>query len=255
MHRLHKKNYQYYEDINHALLSMIPKDKFILDVGCGFGYLGKQLKKKGNTVYGIDIASEVEEQASKRLDKFFLGDAVNPRNLPAELKKNSFDIIVFADVLEHIYDPYTVFSYYSKLLKPDGSIYVSIPNVAIWAMRLGLLFGCFNYTDTGTLDRTHIRFFTKSALYELVDSLGFEVREFNLNPGIIRPLVPLIKKLMFMHSAKHTSKPHDPKSIINSSSFKIYEKYLMPIEKLFSRLWPSLFAFQFVVRVTKKKHE
>jgi len=80
-------------------------------------------------------------------------------------------------------------------------VLISLPNVAIWNVRLELLFGRFRYQDTGTLDRTHIRFFTRRSFRELLASCGLEVARSRITPGILRPFVPLIKLLFSRFTA------------------------------------------------------
>ena len=87
-------------------------------------------------------------------------------------------MIVFGDVLEHLLDPATVLTSSLELLRPGGSIVISIPNVAHGAVRLALLQGRWNYTDTGLLDKTHIRFFTLTPCSRCWSRPGLSVTEF-----------------------------------------------------------------------------
>ena len=75
--------------------------------------------------------------------------------------RQQFDVILFSDMLEHLADPLDVLMRHYQLLAPGGQMLISLPNVAIWNVRLALLLGRFEYGDTGTLDRTHMRFFTR----------------------------------------------------------------------------------------------
>ena len=86
-----------------------------------------------------------------------------------------YDVVLFGDTLEHLPDPGAVLARLRSRLKPGGALVVSLPNVANWAIRLSLLAGRFRYTDRGILDRTHLRFFTRRTLIELLEGAGFRV--------------------------------------------------------------------------------
>ena len=84
-----------------------------------------------------------------------------------------FDVVVFADVLEHLRDPLPVLRRAATLLAPGGAVLVSVPNIAHGDLRLNLLRGRFDYTPTGLLDDTHTRFFTRETLLDFVNAGGF----------------------------------------------------------------------------------
>jgi SAM-dependent methyltransferase len=86
------------------------------------------------------------------------------------------DIIICADVLEHLRDPWTVLAWLRTLPAPGGRAVISVPNIAHWTARRALLRGRFDYTDFGLLDRTHLRFFTRATAAELARRAGFAVR-------------------------------------------------------------------------------
>ena len=88
----------------------------------------------------------------------------------------SYDVLLFGDTLEHLADPVSVLRRLSTHLAADGTLIVSVPNVANWAIRLMLLSGRFRYTDRGILDRTHLRFYTRRTLVEMIESAGFRVQ-------------------------------------------------------------------------------
>lgn len=88
-----------------------------------------------------------------------------------------YDLLLFGDTLEHVPDPVIVLRTLANKLRPRGTLVVSIPNVANWAVRLGLLAGRFRYTDRGILDRTHLRFYTRRTVVEMIEQAGFIVDE------------------------------------------------------------------------------
>ena len=87
-----------------------------------------------------------------------------------------FDVVVCADVLEHFAKPESLLERIREWLKPGGTLFVSLPNVANVTVRAGLLFGRFQYADRGILDRTHLTFFTRRTAVELLERQGFRVR-------------------------------------------------------------------------------
>src|SRR5439155_6123933 len=85
------------------------------------------------------------------------------------------DVILFGDVLEHTRYPDRILLEAKALVKPGGQIIVSVPNVAHWRIRLGLLLGRFAYSDSGILDRTHLRFYTLRSARALLANAGYRV--------------------------------------------------------------------------------
>ncbi len=133
-------------------------------------------------------------KASTRLAAAYAADITRPQDYPFD-SEPGFDVILFSDILEHVYDPVAVLRSHLEFLKPGGHVLISLPNIAIWNVRLELLFGRFRYQDTGTLDRTHIRFFNRRSFRELLTDCGLEMERSSITPGILRPFVPLIKLL------------------------------------------------------------
>jgi 2-polyprenyl-3-methyl-5-hydroxy-6-metoxy-1,4-benzoquinol methylase/glycosyltransferase involved in cell wall biosynthesis len=146
----------------------------VLEVGCSVGYFGESLKSLGHYVWGIEPHEEAALEASKVLDRVYVGDVASffVEN-PSEL----FDVIVFGDVLEHIADPVSVLKTCRNHLTYQGKIIASIPNVSHLAIRAMLLEGRWNYSDLGILDRTHLRFFTRSSAIDLFSDSGYVVQK------------------------------------------------------------------------------
>ena len=158
--------YPYFEDVNWGLLRLWGdrREKDVLDVGCGFATTSEHIEKLGNRVTGIESSPEAVSIARTRIREVIEADLLQS---PA-LGGRKFDTIIFADVLEHLAWPVGVLRKYAPLLKEGGTVIVSLPNVGLWSVRLGLLFGRFHYADTGVLDRTHLRFFTRSSAIEML---------------------------------------------------------------------------------------
>jgi 2-polyprenyl-3-methyl-5-hydroxy-6-metoxy-1,4-benzoquinol methylase len=232
--------YEYFEDENLALLRHGPNGVRVLDVGCGAGVLGARLRESGNTVWGIDAAGDIAAAATHRLDRFMLADITDRDAVGGLLGEERFDTIVFADVLEHLPDPVGTLRAYGRFLAPGGEVLVSVPNVAVWNVRLGLLLGRFRYTPTGTLDRTHLRFFTRANLERALLEAGLRVELIDINPGIMRAFVGRAKRVM-------THSGGDRRALLDSRAYRAYRRLIYPVEYRAARLRPGLLAFQYVV--------
>jgi methionine biosynthesis protein MetW len=178
---------QYYEYDRPEVLEAIPLDASrVLDVGCGSGRLGEQLKHRQDaTVWGIEVVQEVAERAIQRLDRVWNTSVEQALN---DIPPESLDCIVAADVLEHLIDPWTVLAELRSRLVPGGTIVASIPNVGHWDVLRDLLEGTWRYTREGLLDRTHLRFFTRRSVSELFWTAGLAIREvtaIHRNPGSV----------------------------------------------------------------------
>ena len=227
-----------------GLLKTLPRELEVLDIGCGSGVHGAELTRVyGHRVTGVDCAHESIKKARTRLAEAHIGDVTRPELYPF-LKTRRFDVIVFSDILEHLYDPAGVLRDHLFLLRRGGHVLISIPNVAIWNVRASLLMGRFQYQDTGTLDRTHIRFFTRKSVRSLIEGAGIRIDGARITPGILRPLVPMVKKVY--RTAGPLDSSSDSASIMDSGPYRFYMKWLYPLEKLLCNLAPGLLAFQFV---------
>lgn len=114
-----------------------------------------------------------------------------------------FDVLIFNDVLEHMTDPWSTLRDSHQLLAEAGKVVVSLPNVRYWPVVMRLLVrGEFEYTDIGVLDRTHLRFFTRTSMIELMESSGFRVEQVspinmirgNLVLGLLRCIRPSLSR-------------------------------------------------------------
>jgi 2-polyprenyl-3-methyl-5-hydroxy-6-metoxy-1,4-benzoquinol methylase len=232
-------SYEYFEDENIALLRHAPSGARVLDVGCGSGVLGERMRARGCTVWGIDAADDVAEPAGRRLDRFISADVSDRGRVGELLGEEPFDVIVLADVLEHLPDPIGTLRSYLRFLAPDGKVLVSVPNVAVWNVRLALLFGRFEYTATGTLDRTHLRFFTLANLTRALTEAGLRIERIDVNPGIARTFVGRAKRVAGRRNT-------DRGALLSSPAYRLYRRLVYPGEYRIARLMPGLLAFQYV---------
>jgi 2-polyprenyl-3-methyl-5-hydroxy-6-metoxy-1,4-benzoquinol methylase len=150
----------------------------ILDVGSADGYLGLILKERGHYVAGVEREPQLAERARPIYDRFYQVD-VDSFEFP---DRDEYDLIIFADVLEHLREPAAVLRRCRSALKRDGKIIVSVPNVANLVIRLNLLLGYFDYRDLGILDRTHLRFFTLRTLKKLLQDCGLSTERVIATP-------------------------------------------------------------------------
>jgi 2-polyprenyl-3-methyl-5-hydroxy-6-metoxy-1,4-benzoquinol methylase len=157
----------------HAkLLDAVGTGRRVLDVGCSSGYLAGPLASRGNTVIGLELDPEAAHAAEAFCEQVLVGDA-ETMELPFD--PGSFDVVLCGDVVEHLRDPVGTLARLRPLLRPEGRLVLSTPNVANWAIRLSLLAGRWRYTDRGILDRTHTHLFTRRTLAEAIEAAGYRV--------------------------------------------------------------------------------
>jgi SAM-dependent methyltransferase len=142
----------------------------ILDLGCSDGRLAERLRKQGHHVTGVDLSAH--DGVTDRVDRFLQGNLDD--GLPSDLE-GPFDVILAADVLEHIRRPGDLLSELHPVLAPGGSLIASVPNFAHWYPRIRVALGRFDYDRRGILDADHVRFFTRRSFERLVRGHGFSV--------------------------------------------------------------------------------
>lgn len=174
---LNKKalNYGMHPDRQKRLMTLLGKDiekKKILDIGCSTGYFGKLLKDQGAYVVGVDISADAIEDAKKNLDEALVLD-VNIERLPH--KKGEFDIVVAAEVIQFLYNPEMVLRELNRVLKDDGKLVITTPNLLYWGNRLKFLKGEFVYQKIGVFDEGHVHFYTNETLKEDLKKSGFKI--------------------------------------------------------------------------------
>lgn len=168
-----------------GLLEMVaPAPKRVLDLGCFCGGSGRWLKQRfpDCEIVGIEMLAGAAAMAAQIYDRVIVG-AFEHIDFDAEdLKAGSFDAIIAADVLEHIYNPWLALQRLKPLLTPCGAIYVSLPNVRNLNILSALTAGEWHYEGAGILDITHIRFFTLTQAIEMLNQTGWLIREAQMNP-------------------------------------------------------------------------
>jgi 2-polyprenyl-3-methyl-5-hydroxy-6-metoxy-1,4-benzoquinol methylase len=172
------------ESSHAATLDIVGYNKRVLEVGCATGYFTKALKDRGCQIVGIEMDPDAAAVAEKWAERVIVGN-LDAGTLWQELEGEQFDAITFGDVLEHLRDPLATIRAAVHVLKSSGMVAISVPNIAHGDVRMALLQGEFPYHETGLLDRTHIQFFTKRNLENLVKEAGLVPVE---TRRIVKPL-------------------------------------------------------------------
>jgi 2-polyprenyl-3-methyl-5-hydroxy-6-metoxy-1,4-benzoquinol methylase len=159
---------------HYYALQMVGRDHEVLDVACGEGFFAAEVAKQGNRVTGVDSLPQAHHD-SLMCDYYSADLNVGLDGVVEKLKGKRFDRVLLLDILEHLYHPERVLTQCYALLDEDGEIIVSVPNIANLSVRLMLLFGNFDYSDRGILDRTHQRWYTRKTAREFVKQAGYRI--------------------------------------------------------------------------------
>ncbi len=208
------------EDSSHGRISTLLKSKppsKILDLGCSSGLLAERLVEMGHHVTGVDVMEIAG--VTGRTSSFVKADLND--GIPPEVG-TGFDVVLAADVLEHLVNPGNLMGQVRNVLSPDGTALFCVPNIAHWYPRLRSTLGMFDYDQRGILDSTHLRFFTRRSIRKLVERQGFTVRRIE---SVGLPLDAL---------GMEGSKAHA----------------LRLVDRLLLDLWPTMFGYQFIVEAT-----
>lgn len=169
---------------NQTVFDAIPLNiKKIIEIGTGSGALAKAYKNINPSVnyVGVEIDQDYADLSKRYCTEVFLENFEDPSEALIKEIKNT-DLIIFSDVLEHMYNPWKVIKTLSNNLPRNSSIIASIPNTQHWSFQRNLLSGDLIYSDSGLLDRTHIRFFTRKTMVSLFEKNGFSISK--LTPRI-----------------------------------------------------------------------
>ena len=157
-------------DRNRIFVEEARKYRSVLETGCCTGFLSRLIAADGARVVGIEFDKEAAEIARGNCQRVIRCDLNQPDWVSAV--GETFQLVTFGDVLEHLNDPLAVLKQARGLLVPGGRILVCLPNIAHWTIRARLLAGNFSYDSTGILDHTHMRFFTVASARKLIADAG-----------------------------------------------------------------------------------
>ena len=163
-------------NIDRLSTALVPENSKVLELGCATGFMGRYFRRRRHCqVIGVDINPAVKP------------DIVGNLNLAAtwtKIKKfQPFDLVFASAIIEHLANPEATLQLIKAVLKPEGMLIITAPNVAHWRQRFKLLRGHWDYEDYGLLDRTHLRFFTYFSFQKLIRSAGFKVIAVKIDPA------------------------------------------------------------------------
>jgi 2-polyprenyl-3-methyl-5-hydroxy-6-metoxy-1,4-benzoquinol methylase len=208
------------EGTSHTILMQLlegTRPGRVLDLGCSGAKLSERMRQRGHHVVGVD--SVEIPGARQRVDEFYLGNLED--GVPPEAG-TGFDVVVAADVIEHVRDPRQLLRQMASVVAPDGVILVSTPNFGHWYSRSRAAAGTFDYDRRGILDQTHLRFFTRKSLKRLFTSSGLDLLELD-----------------------YTGLPLEVLSRDDSRRFRLARR----LDRGLVRLRPTLFGYQFVAKL------
>jgi 2-polyprenyl-3-methyl-5-hydroxy-6-metoxy-1,4-benzoquinol methylase len=205
---------------SHQQIAKLVRDlgrKPILDVGCAQGMLGQLIQGSGLDIDGVEPNSEWAAAARAYYRRVEHG-TVESVNLP----ENHYQVVVCADVLEHVVDPVAALNRLRRHATQDATFIISLPNIAHISVRLLLLFGYFPKMNRGLLDRTHLHFFTRDTAIQMIARAGLKAQRYS---ATVAPLV----------------------EVWPSGEGSLPYRILWHIQRTALRLSPALFAYQWVI--------
>ena len=215
-----------FEGSSHRILidlirRFAPPGGTLLDLGAAGGELGAAVRGQFKRTIGFEYDVDRIAQLKEHFDAAVITDLETIRCLPANVPA-----IVLADIIEHLRDSTAILRCVRDALSPDGRLFLSVPNIANITVRLGLLFGVFEYRDRGILDYTHLRFFTMRTIRRELESAGFRILAVRGSSVPIRLII-----------GGFTPEP----------LLRLAERVLTWI----TRLWRGLFAYQIIIVATR----
>ena len=204
-------------DVLRRRILGLPGGRRLLDLGAAGGHLGRAVRRRCAYLAGVEPDPSLPSECREGYDDWREADALSAGGWDAP-----FDVVVCADVLEHLPRPEELLARIREWLAPGGLLFVSLPNVANVTVRGALLLGRFPYAEKGILDRTHLRFYTRRSARRLLEDAGFRVHRVDATampyelaaPFLGRPPLAAAVRAFATGSAK---------------------------------LWPTMFGYQFVI--------
>lgn len=158
------------------VIRMVGRQKHVLEIGAGPGSITKHLRHANDcSITALELDAEAIKKLSPFCDRIYQAN-LNDATWTDLLKDEElFEVVVAADVLEHVYEPLTVLKQMSSFMKDDGCVIISLPHVGHSAIHACLLEEDFEYRDWGLMDRTHIRFFGIKNIQRLFEEAGLKI--------------------------------------------------------------------------------
>jgi 2-polyprenyl-3-methyl-5-hydroxy-6-metoxy-1,4-benzoquinol methylase len=216
-----------FEGSSHRILLELirrhrPRGGTLLDLGAAGGELGSAMRDHFDRTIGFEYNVDCVGDLVGRFDSVVIADLERVKQLP-----HGISAIVLADVIEHLRNPAQALQLVRAALADDGHVFISVPNIANITVRLGLLFGIFEYRDRGILDHTHLRFYTVRTIRREIEHAGFQIEEIH---GSSVPVRLIIGRWM-------------PEFLL-----RVGERMLTWL----TRFWRGLFAYQVILVAVKK---
>lgn len=187
----HSKEFKYFQGARNDVVALLPSGpNKVLELGCGAGrtLLNAREQGKASEIVGIDIIPACDEQ--EKLDNYIQAD-IDSLELP--YPQGYFDVIICADVLEHLVDPWKAVSHLVPFLKLGGTLVASLPNARDYLLFIAIFIkGDFRYTSEGLFDRGHLRFFCKKNMLNLFEQNGMTAVRFSYNLAKLRKVINII---------------------------------------------------------------
>ena len=209
-------------DLLRRRIRALPGRLRLLDLGAAGGHLGRAVRDRCAYIAGVEADPGAPVSARAAYDDWRARDVLDAGDW-----KEPFDVIVCADLLEHLAAPAALLEKAREWLKPGGTLLVSLPNVANVSVRLALLLGQFRYTERGILDRTHLSFYTRATARQLLERSGFRVR-----------------------SVEATAMPYELAAPVLGRG--LLARPVRGFARFSSRAWPTMFGYQFVFEAEKE---
>jgi SAM-dependent methyltransferase len=208
----------YYSGYRNEMLEYVPSQaKTVLDVGCSSGAFGKAIKERQQAeVWGVEPHKPACDAAARVLDRALCEPFTKSLLLPT----GYFECVVFNDCLEHLPDPFGALEVVKGLLAEGGKLVLSVPNIrhfdSLWELVVGKE---WRYKNSGVMDVTHLRFFTRRSIERTVRDLGYTVERCEgINPIPSRKFYLLnaltfgaIRDTLYQQTALAASLPRSPK--------------------------------------------
>lgn len=217
--------------VHQIIINSIAPGSEILEIGCASGYMTKAFSQKKCRVTGIEIDPKSAKNAKKYCKKLIIGN-VEEAKTQRVIRNTKYDYIILADVLEHLRDGRGVLRFCGEHLAAQGTLIVSIPNIAFITERLLHLIGKFEYQESGIRDKTHTHFYTKKSITECLQTSGFKINNlksignFTQLPLYMQTLYPLLGK----------------------------KDWWRRVEQSISSFWPEGLAVQFLISCRYEKN-
>ena len=204
-------------DVLRRRIRSLPAGFRLLDLGAAGGHLGRAVRDRCAYLAGVEPDPSLPPECRQGYDDWRATDALSAGSWEAP-----FDVVVCADVLEHLSRPEDLLARIRDWLAPGGKLFVSLPNIANVTVRAALMLGRFTYREKGILDRTHLRFYTRRSARHLLEESGFRVRSVAATAMPYELAAPALGRTPLVAPVRAFAKGT-------------------------AKLWPTMFGYQFVI--------